>query len=171
MELKEVIANRKSIRDYKDTPVPEDKLLRVLEAARLAQSGANRQEWKFVVVRDANKREVLRHAAGGQAHVGQAPVVIAAVSTAPESMMKCEVPAWPVDLSIAIDHMTLAAYEEGLGTCWIGAFSQDEARDILEIPPSCTIVSLLTLGFPNQEGRSKNRKTLEEIVCYDTYKE
>ncbi|MEE8419151.1 MAG: nitroreductase family protein [Dehalococcoidales bacterium] len=171
MELKEVIANRKSIRDYKDTPVPEDKLLRVLEAARLAQSGANRQEWKFVVVRDANKREVLCQAAGGQKHVGQAPVIIAAVSTAPESIMKCEVPSGPVNVSIAIDHMTLAAHEEGLGTCWIGAFSQDESRQILEIPDTCTVIALLTLGFPNQEGREKNRKTMEEIVCYDTYKE
>jgi nitroreductase len=170
MELKEVIKNRKSIRVYKDTPVPEEKLLKVLEAARLAQSGANRQEWKFVVVRDANKREVLKHASGGQNHVGQAPVVIAAVSTAPESMMKCEVPAWPVNLAIAIDHMTLVAHEEGLGTCWIGAFSQDEARDILEVPRDCMIVSLLTLGYPAEEGRPKNRKAMEEIVCYDRYK-
>lgn len=171
MELTEVIKNRKSIRDYKDTPVPEDKLQKVLEAARLAQSGANRQEWKFVVVRDANKREVLCHAAGGQKHVGQAPVIIAAVSTAPEKMMKCEVPSGPVNVSIAIDHMTLVAHEEGLGTCWIGAFSQEESRGILEIPESCTIIALLTLGFPNQEGKEKTRKTMEEIVCYDTYKE
>ena len=170
MELKDVIANRKSIRAYKDKPVEEEKLLRVLEAARLAPSGANKQDWKFVVVRDANKREVLKHAANGQNHVGQAPVVIAAVSTSPEGMMRCDVPGWPVNLSIAIDHMTLAAFDEGLGTCWIGAFSQDEARDILQIPKDCKIVSLLTLGYPDQEGREKNRKNLDEIICYDTYK-
>lgn len=170
MELKDVIANRKSIRAYKDTPIPEDKLARVLEAARLAPSGANKQEWKFVVVRDANKREVLMHAAGGQKHVGQAPVVIAGVATNPEGLMKCEVPVWPVNLGIAIDHITLAAHDEGLGTCWIGAFSQSEARDILGIPESCKIVALLPMGYPDAEGREKNRKPLEEIICYDTWK-
>ena len=169
MEVKEAIEKRKSIRDYKDTPVPEDKLLRVLEAARLAPSGGNRQQWKFVVVRDADKRQRLSRAANGQAQVARAPVVIAGVSTAPENMMMCKVPGYPVDLAIAIDHMTLAAVEEGLGTCWIGAFSQDEARNILGIPESCLIVNLLTLGYPNDEGRPKTRKSLDEIVCYDTY--
>ena len=171
MELKEVIEKRKSIRDYEDRPIPEDKLLRVLEAARLAPSGGNRQQWKFVVVRDAEKRQKLFQATGGQAHVGKAPVIIAAVSTAPESMMKCGVPGYPVDLAIAVDHMTLAACDAGLGSCWIGAFSQDEARKALGIPDSRTIVCLLTLGFPKEEGRPKTRKTQEEIICYDTYRE
>ena len=171
MEVKEAIEKRKSIRDYKDTPVPEDKLLRVLEAARLAPSGGNRQQWKFVVVRDADKRQRLSRAANGQAQVARAPVVIAGVSTAPENMMMCKVPGYPVDLAIAIDHMTLAAVEEGLGTCWIGAFSQEKVKSILEVPEKYKVVSLLTLGYPAETGRPKIRKTLEEIVCYDKYKE
>jgi nitroreductase len=171
VELKEAIAKRKSIRDYEDKPVPEDKLLRVLEAARLAPSGGNRQPWKFVVVRKGNKRQQLCHAADGQVQVAKAPVVIAAVGTMPERIMKCEVPAYPVDLAIAVDHMTLAAVDEGLGTCWIGAFSQKEARDIMKIPDNYRIVALLTLGFPKEEGRPKVRKCIDEIVCYETYKE
>lgn len=171
MELKEAIAKRNSIRAYKDTPVPEEKLNAVLEAARLAPSGANKQEWKFVVVRNEEKKQDLAKATGGQAHVSQAPVVIAAVATETDFLMRCDVPAYPVDLAIAIDHMTLAAVDEGLGTCWIGAFSQEKAMDILRIPDNCRIVSLLTLGYPAEEGRPKTRKSLEEIVCYDSFRD
>ena len=170
MELKDAILRRKSIRSYENRPVPEDKLNIVLEAARMAPSGANRQPWKFVVVRDSEKRKQLSVASGGQGHVAEAPVVIAAVGTMPENVMVCDVPGYPVDLSIAVDHMTLAAVDEGLGTCWIGAFNQDKARDTLGVPKNCKIVALLTLGFPRDQGRPKERKPLEEIVCYDTYK-
>jgi nitroreductase len=171
MELKEVIKNRKSIREYEDKAIPEDKLLRVLEAARLAPSGANRQAWKFVVVRDIQRRQKLAQAAEGQTFVAQAPVVIAAVATLPEPMMICGVPAYAVDLAIAVDHITLAAVDEGLGTCWIGAFSQEAARKILNVPAKYKIVALMPLGFPKEPGRPKIRKSLEEIVCYETFKE
>ena len=171
MELKEVIEKRESIRDYEDKPIPEDKLLRVLEAARLAPSGSNRQPWKFVVVKDRQTRQKLAQAAEGQTFVGKAPVVIIAVATMPELVMICGVEEYPVDLAIAVDHLTLAAVDEGLGTCWIGAFSQEKVRDILKIPKSCRTVALLPLGFPKQQGRPKVRKSLDEIVCYETFKE
>lgn len=171
MELKEAIETRKSIRNYQDKPVPEEKLLRVLEAARLAPSASNRQRWKFIVVREEQRRQELSRAAGGQAHVAQAPIVIAAVATMPEYVMKCGVPAYAVDLAIAVDHITLAAADQGLGTCWIGAFSQEEARNVLNVPEEYRIVALLPLGFPGQPGRPKVRKSLEEIVCYETFSE
>ena len=171
MELKDAIKNRQSIREYQDKPVPESKLINVLEAARLAPSGANRQNWKFVVVQDPQKRQALSKASGGQPHVAQAPVIIAAVSTMPRGLMRCGVPGYAVDLAIAVDHMTLAAVDEGLGTCWIGAFSQEASREILNIPAKYTIVSLLALGFPAQPGRPKNRKALDEIICYETFNE
>lgn len=171
MEVMEAIQKRKSIRDYEDRPVPEEKLRKVLEAARLAPSASNRQRWKFIVVRDGKRRQELSRAAGGQSHVAQAPVVIAAVATMPEYVMKCGVPAYAVDLAIAVDHMTLAAADEGLGTCWIGAFSQEQARAILEVPEGYRVVTLLPLGFPRQAGRVKTRKSIDEIVCYETFKE
>jgi nitroreductase len=171
MELKEVIKNRNSIREYEDTPIEEDKLLRVLEAARLAPSGGNRQEWKFVVVKDIQRRQKLAQAAEGQDWITQAPVVIVAVATQPEPMMICDVPAYAVDLAIAIDHITLAAVDEGLGTCWIGAFSQEATRKILKVPAKYKIVALLPLGYPKEPGRPKNRKSLNEIICYETFKE
>ena len=171
MELMEVIAKRESVRSYEDRPVPEDKLLKVLEAARLAPSASNRQRCKFIVVRDEKRRQALSLATGGQAHVAGAPVVIAAVSTMPEYVMRCEVPAYAVDLAIAVDHMTLVAADEGLGTCWIGAFSQEEARTVLGVPDNYKVVILLPLGYPRQERREKIRKPLDEIVCYETFSE
>lgn len=171
MELQEAIRKRKSIRDYEDKPVPDEKLMKVLEAARMAPSAGNRQNWKFIVVRDEKLRQELSQAAAGQAHVAKAPVVIAAVALVPDFVMPCGVPPYAVDLAIAVDHMTLAAADEGLGTCWIGRFSQEEARNILKIPEKYRIVALLPLGYPNQEGRPKVRKSLDEIVCYETFKE
>ncbi len=170
MNVFEAINKRQSIRDYKETAVPQDKLRRVLEAGRMAPSGGNRQEMKFVVVTDAEARAKLAEATGGQRHVAQAPVIIAAVATVPDRIMLCGVPAYPVDVAIAIDHLTLAAFEEGLGTCWIGAFKQDMARKALKIPDSCMVVSLLTLGFPAAEGRPKSRKAFDDIFCFEMYK-
>ena len=171
MQVAEAIAKRSSIRDYKETEVPEDKLNRVLEAARLAPTGANRQVIKFVVVRNQEARRRLMQASGNQRHVGQAPVIIAAVATDPERVMECGVPAYPVDAAIAVDHMTLAAVEEGLGTCWIGAFDQAVARNALKVPDRCMIATLITLGYPAGSGNPKSRKPLAERVCFDTFKE
>ena len=170
MNVLEAINRRQSIRDYKDTPVPDDKLRRVLEAGRMAPSGGNRQEIMLIVVTDKGSRAMLAEASGGQRHVAQAPVVIAAVATATDRIMMCGVPAYPVDVAIAVDHLTLAAAEEGLGTCWIGAFRQDMVRKVLKIPESCVVVSLLTLGFPAAEGRPKSRKAFDDIVCFESYR-
>jgi|TARA_B100000315_G_C14400304_1_gene506146 nitroreductase len=171
MELKEVIEKRNSIRDYKDTPVPQEKLDRVLEATRLAPSGGNRQDWKFIVVRDEQRRRRLAEVMGGQPHIVAAPVIIAAVATAPDRVLKCGVPTYAVNTACAVDHLMLAATDEGLGTCWKSGYSQEETKDILDVPESAMIVALLTLGFPNEEGREKTRKTIDEIVCYDTFEE
>ena len=171
MNVMEVIKQRGSIREYEDRVIPEDKLRNVLEAARLAPSASNRQRWKFVVVREGERRRELSRAAGGQTHVATASVVIVAVATMPEYVMRSGVPAHPVDLAIAVDHMTLAAVDQGLGTCWIGGFYQEEVRSILKIPDNYRVVVLLTLGFPSTTGGAKARKPLEEVVCYETFKE
>ncbi len=171
MELKEVIKKRQSIRSYLDKPVPEEKLRSVLEAARLAPSASNRQPWKFIVVREKGRRQQLGEAANSQTFVGEAPVVIAAVATRPEHVMSCGVPSYPVDLAIAVDHITLAAVDEGLGTCWIGAFSQEKVREILKIPDRYRVVTLFPLGFPKEERKTKIREPLQEIVCYETFRE
>jgi len=170
MEVQEAIKNRRSVRAYKSEPIPEEKLNKVLEAARLAPSAHNAQEWKFVVVKDAKKREEMVGAAANQSFVGEAPVIIVAVALNPERIMSCGVPAYAVDLAIAIDHMTLQAVEEGLGTCWIGAFSQEKVKQVLGIPTKLKVVALLPLGFPADTPGPKTRKNIEEIVCYEDFK-
>jgi nitroreductase len=171
MEVKEAIMQRQSIRNFEDKQVPEEKLLKVLEAARLAPSASNQQPYKFVVVRDSAKRRALAEAAGGQKQIAAAPVVIAAVTMMPDYTMYSGVPAYAVDCAIALDHITLAAVDEGLGTCWIGAFSQEKVREIMKIPESYKVVALLPLGYPKQIGSQKIRKPLSELVCYETFKE
>jgi nitroreductase len=171
MEFTDVVAKRQSIREYLDTPVPQEKLTRVLEAARLAPSGGNRQQWKFVVVKDAQKRRRLMEAANQQAMVGQAPVVIATVALDPVRIMLCEVPSYAVDLAIATEHMVLAATNEGLATCWIGAFHQEEARKALGVPSQYKVVSLFPIGYAKNKAQHSARKALSEIVCYESFQE
>jgi nitroreductase len=142
---------------------------RILEAVRLAPSGANRQPWRFVVVRDAKTRQKLAEACNGQQFVAQAPVVIAGCGLMPERIMRCGMPGDPIDLAIALDHLALAATAEGLGTCWIGAFYQDKVREVLGIPENVRVVEVMTLGYPADVPASKKRKELKEIVCYDAW--
>jgi len=171
MNIYEAIEMRRSVREFRDDPVSDDSLKRILEAARLAPSAHNAQEYKFVVVKNAGTRKALSRAAKGQKFVAGAPVIIVAVSLNPESVLECEVPQYPVDVAIAIDHMTLAAVEEGLGTCWIGAFSQKEVRDILKIPPKYKVVALLPLGTSRDEPGIKSRKKLKDLICEEEFSE
>ena len=166
MDLYEAIRRRCSIRSYRDQAVEEDKLLRVLEAGRLAPSAQNLQEYRFVVVREAALRNALAQAAG-QPFLAKAPVIIAVVSFAPDRLMHCGIPAGPVDCAIAIDHMALAATAEGLGSCWIGHFDQAACRRLLNVPAGAKIIDMLTMGYPASEGAAKKRKDVSEIVSYE----
>jgi nitroreductase len=169
MDVHEAIRTRRSVRDYGDTPIPDEALMKVLEAARLAPSASNQQNWRFIVVTEEARRRGIAKAASNQMWIAGAPVIIAAVATEPRSIMTCGVPRYAVDLAIAIDHITLAAAAEGLGTCWIGSFDQRLARQILEVPEDCMIVTVMPLGYPRSAAGSKSRKRLEDIVRYETY--
>ena len=168
MELYEAMEKRYSVREYQDRPVEPDKLRRVLDAGRIAPSARNAQEWKFLVVQDADLRRRMARRAE-QPLLAKAPVVVAVVSTDPERVMRCGVPAGPVDCAIAIDHMTLAAVAEGLGTCWIGSFDQDACCELTDVPPSAQIVELMVLGYPADSPGPKSRKSLDEVVCYERF--
>jgi nitroreductase len=164
MDLMQAIRARRSIRAFQDRPVEEDKLLAVLEAGRLAPSARNMQDWKFIVVQDAEARRRLAVAARDQHFVGQAPVVIAACGTS-DLVMTCGQPAYAIDVAIALDHMTLAAAALQLGTCWIGAFYEDKVKEILGVPPEIRVVALMPVGYPAQEPEPRPRKKMEEIVA------
>jgi nitroreductase len=169
MDLYQAIRERRSIRHYEDRPIEEDKLLRVLEAARIAPSARNVQEWRYIVVRDAETRKRLCEAAKGQASVAEAPVVIAACGSGTDYIMTCGQAAYTVDLAIGTTHLALAAAAEGLGTCWLGAFHEDKARAILGVPDSVRVVALLTMGYPAEHPAPRPRKTLEEIVAWEKW--
>lgn len=169
MNVFEVIKNRCSVREYKPDPVPEESLKKILEAARFAPSAHNAQDWKFVVVKDLKKKKKLAEAAHNQEFIAEAPVVIVAVALNPNQLMSCDVPSYAVDLSIACSYMVLQAWELGLGTCWIGAFSQKDIKKIMGIPEKYKVVTLLPFGFPVESPEPKIRKSLEEIVCYEDF--
>jgi len=169
MEFEEVIKKRRSIRSYEEKPVPQKVLLKILEAARLAPSAKNRQPWKFIVVKDKEKRKRIAEASYYQNFIAEAPIVIVAVALEPDYIMSCGVPAYPVDLAIAVEHICLAACNEGLGTCWIGAFDQEKVKKILEIPEKYKVVALTPLGYPKHVPPPRPRKRLKDIVTFDKF--
>jgi len=169
MDVYDAISQRNSIRSYKATEVEEDKLKKILEAARLSPSASNRQDWKFIIVRNKETKKKLAKAAFGQSFIGEAPVVIVACGTEPTTFMACGQPAYTVDVSIACAFMILQAYELGLGTCWIGAFEEDEVKKILKVPEEVRVVAMIPLGYPNQPPSQKFRKSMDQIVCFEKY--
>ena len=171
MDVMEEIKKRCSVRNYQDRAVETEKLECIFEAARLAPSASNRQEWRFIVVRDKNVRQRLMQAAKDQAFVGQASVVIVACAKTDNHAMTCGQQCYPIDVAIAIEHMALKAIEEGLGTCWIGAFYEDKVKEILGIPKDIRVVALLALGYPVKlRPKPKDRLRLKEIVMYEGWR-
>ncbi len=171
MSILEAIQKRQSIRKYLEDPIPEQALLRVLEAARLAPSGKNLQPWKFIVVKDKALREELARASAGQFFMARAPLIIVACGFPDNcyARMGRYMKSWPVDVAIALEHLILQAQEEGLGTCWIGSFEEQEVKSILKIPEEVKVLALTPLGFPAERPASRGRKSLDEIVSYDRY--
>ena len=170
MALLSQIQKRHSVRSYRPQPVEKEKLLTVLEAARLAPSAKNVQEWRFVVVRDKAKRRELSTAAKGQKFLEEAPIVVACLAETDNHIMTCGQACYPIDVAIAIDHMTLAAVTLGLGTCWIGAFYEEEVKKILDIPKEIKVVELLCLGYPKDNStKQKERLALGEIAFFEKW--
>jgi nitroreductase len=171
MDIHQVIKERKSIRKYRPDPVPAEKLAAVLDAMRLAPSGKNAQPWRFIVVRDAGLKEKLVEACNGQRFVGEAPVVVVGCGWEQKAYSKMG-GYWnslSVDVAIALDHLALTAVAEGLGTCWIGSFKEDTVREILGIPQEVKVIALMALGYPAVEPEAKPRKSLEEVVVFDSW--
>lgn len=168
----DAIRARRSVRAFRNVAIPEDALQRILEAGRIAPSARNIQEWKFIVVRDPETRRRLVPACANQTFVAEAPVVIAGCATVTDYVMRCGQPAYAIDLAIAIDHMTIQAAAEGIGTCWIGAFYEDKVREVLGVPEGIRVVQLLCLGVPEEPldpDLPKKRKALSEIVVEDRW--
>jgi nitroreductase len=168
MDVLDAIRTRKSVRRYLNKTVEEDKLLAVLEAGRLAPSASNRQEWRFIIVKDTETKKKLAEAANSQSFVAEASAVIAACAETDEHVMSCGQACYPIDVAIALDHISLAAVELGLGTCWIGAFDESKVKQILKVPVEVRVVALMPLGYPYDSSVvNKKRLPLNEIVKYE----
>jgi len=172
-----VICERCSVRSYSDRPIEENKLMLILEAARLAPSASNSQPWHFYVVKDKEKIKALSHKMplGSQVVVNtflaQAPVVIVATA-GPLGLLHrmasfiVNKKWYYIDVGIALEHMVLTAWELGIGSCWIGWFDEKKVKRLLNISAGEEVISMVTLGYP-EEGyvpRPKERKGLNEIV-------
>ena len=169
MHFSELIRMRYSVRAYKPYTVEEEKLQQVLDAACLAPTAANRQPFQLIVIHTKGREKELNRIYGRDWFV-QPPLVIGI----------CGVPAlawsrrdgmnyYAVDVTIAMDHLILAATDLGLGTCWIGAFDPDAAREVLGLPDTVEPIAFTPLGYPADEPGPKKRKPLSELVHYESW--
>ncbi len=156
MDVSNAIESRRSIRAYERRPIPADVMAQVLEAARLAPSACNLQGWNIVVVTDSDTLKRLVPVSGGQRFVGECSAYLVGVSESGEAMST-------VDISIALDHISLRAVELGLGTCWIGDFDPEATARLLGIPDTCEIPICMTLGYPASSPSASGRKSMGEL--------
>ena len=171
ISLMDLIEKRKSIRSYKPQDVEEEKLNYILQAFRKAPSAKNLQPWKLIVVKDKKKISDLSIACNNQTFISEAPVLIVACAKEDEAYgaMGGYMNSYPVDIALALEHLILAATEKGLGTCWIGAFKEKLVKGLLGVPDNVRVVAITPVGYPTIEGRTRGRKPISEIVCYDKY--
>jgi nitroreductase len=172
MDVFEAVKKRHSTRAYELKSVPEEKLNRILEAARLAPSAGNVQPWHFIIVKDREKRETLAKGGRYARFLAESPIVIVGCGDQKAS------PNWyKVDVAIAMQNMVLTATEEGLGTCWIGSFNENQVKGLLKIPENLRVIALMALGYPretlNIQGRIlhlvRRKKDLKKILSIDEY--
>ena len=173
MGIIEIIKSRRSIRKYKPDDIPYEIIIELIDAARWAPSSGNLQNWYFIIVKDPEKKNKLCESAFGQRFVREAPVVIAVCSD-PRKVEYIYGERGKKLYSIqnvaaAIENLLLAATEKGLGTCWVGAFKEDEVKKVLEVPEYIEIHALITLGYPDESPKS-SRRDLTEIIFFEKWK-
>jgi nitroreductase len=171
MDVFEAVKKRRSVRAYDSRSISNEILLRILEAGRLAPSAGNVQPWHFVVVSDVEKRRRLAKAryAG---FLAESPVVIVGCGD-----QKASSRWYVVDVTIALENMVLVATNEGLGTCWIGSFNENEIKEMLKIPEKFRVVALLAIGYSRKKfdlaGKLlhfiRRRKKLKKIASFEEF--
>lgn len=168
MEFQELIRKRYSVRAYKPDPVEDRKLQQVLEAARLAPTAANRQPFQIIVIHTAGRQEELRQIYHREWFT-QAPLILCACGVPAQSWMRSDDHRryLDVDVAIVMDHLILAAADQGLGTCWIAAFNAKAARQVLRLPDEIEPLIFTPLGYPADSLPVKERKALETLVRYE----
>ena len=168
MNVVDAIKTRRSVRKYKPEPIPDDHLKTILESGRLAPSAGNKQPWRFIVVRDEEKKRELAEKASKQLWIGDAGAVVVALSKPKDDPSVYE--RWVErDVMTAVEHMVLTAWELGYGTCWIGAFKQKDIKEALDIPEDYWVINLLPIGVPDQKPEPRGRKPFSELFYSEKY--
>jgi len=170
MKFQDLISKRYSVRAYKPDPVEEDKLARVLDAARIAPTAANRQAFRVIVVETGKRKADLRRIYGRDWFV-QAPLVLCVCAVPSEAWVR-KADGWnaaEVDATIVMSHIVLAAAEEGLGTCWIAAFDPAAAREVLGLPLEVIPSAFTPLGYAADSPVPKKRRPLADLVRRDRW--
>lgn len=175
MDIFQVIADRRSIRKYRDTEVEKEKILQILDAARLAPSWKNMQCWRFLLLTDPEQRTKILNAFPddnpGKKAIATAPVVIVVCADPTQSGVENGVEYYIADTAIAFEHICLTAHALGLGTCWMGWYDEEKIKQALNIPTDIRVVGITPLGYPDQEPKPRPRKTLEEISFFNIWKQ
>jgi len=165
MNVVEAIKSRRSIRKFKPDSIPPEVLKKILEAGRLSPSAGNRQPYKIIAVTDEKLREEMSKGRSNK-FIKDAPVVVVGCDRVGDDWSR----RWSmVDTTIALEHIVLAAWSMGVGSCWIGDFSKPTLRELLEIPQDYEIVAQIALGFPEEVPNEREKKPFEELVCFEKF--
>lgn len=166
MDFFDLISRRYSVRAYQSKPIEKEKLAKLLEAAVIAPTAANRQPFRMIVIPTRGREADLKRIYPRDWFV-QAPLVICACAVEAEAWRRRDGKSYvDVDVTIAMDHLILAAHDLGLGTCWIGAFDPGAAREVLGLEPGLEPLALTPLGYPADAPRPKKRRPFSELVRF-----
>ena len=173
MDVLEAIRGRRSIRAFKSKKVTQETVEKLLDAASWAPSAGNIQPWEFIVIRKPEIKRALAEAALDQTFIEEAPVVIVVCANKNRSSQGYGIRGKTLyclqDTAASIQNILLTAYSLGLGTCWIGAFREEEAREILKIPQGIRPVAIIPVGYPAETPPPRNRRPISQIVHYETF--
>lgn len=168
MDVFEAVRTRRSIRKYQEKPVETEKLVKILEAARLSPSANNNQPWHFIAVTDKTVRKKLLSAYNSIWFVNASVIIVACATPSKGWSRQDGEDYWKVDAAIAMQTMVLVAHELGLGTCWVAAFKENKVKEALGIPEEVRVIAMTPLGYPaEQKGPVTARKPTKEIVHLD----
>jgi nitroreductase len=173
MDVLEAIKGRRSIRAFKSQDVLDETVKKLIEAACWAPSAGNIQPWEFIIVRNSQIKQKLVDAALGQEFIAEAPVVIVICANEERSArgygLRGKTLYCIQDTAAAIQNIHLAAYALGLGTCWVGAFKEEEAREALKIPQGIRPVAIIPVGYPDEAPKPPRRRPMQQVVHYENF--
>jgi nitroreductase len=173
MDVLKAVKERRSIRAFKSDEVSPEIVEKLLDAARWAPSAGNIQPWEFIVVRKPEIKRALAEAALDQTFIEEAAVVLVVCANGSRSSQRYGMRGKTLyciqDTAAAIQNINLAAYSLGLGTCWVGAFMEEKAREILKTPPEVRPIAIIPIGYPTEVPPPRSRRPLNEVVHYEIF--